>query len=91
METVQRSIAVAVECCHVEVTTLVVPGKNDAADEMRALSSWLASLRPDIPLHVSRFFPRHRMIDQPPTPVETVYRLAHTAREALRYVYIGNC
>ena len=58
---------------------------------MRALSSWLASVSPDIPLHVSRFFPRHRMIDRPPTPVDRVYRLAEIARERLRYVYTGNC
>lgn len=58
---------------------------------MRALSGWLASVGADIPLHVSRFFPRHRMADRPPTPVETVYRLADVAREKLRYVYTGNC
>lgn len=91
LETVKRSIALAAESCHVEVTTLVVPGGNDGEDEMRALSSWLASVSPDIPLHVSRFFPRHRMIDRPPTPVDRVYRLAEIARERLRYVYTGNC
>lgn len=91
LETVKRSIALAAESCHVEVTTLVVPGGNDGEDEMRALSSWLASVSPDIPLHVSRFFPRHRMTDRPPTPVDRVYRLAEIARERLRYVYTGNC
>lgn len=91
LETVKRSIALAAERCHVEVTTLIVPGGNDSAEEMRALSRWLASIRPDIPLHVSRFFPRHRMTDRPPTPVETVYRLADTAREQLQFVYTGNC
>lgn len=91
LETVKRSIVLAAENCHVEVTTLVVPGENDSLAEMRALSAWLASVRPDIPLHVSRFFPRHRMEDRPPTPVETVCRLADAARERLRYVYTGNC
>lgn len=91
LETVKRSIALAAESCHVEVTTLVVPGGNDGEDEMRVLSSWLASVSPDIPLHVSRFFPRHRMTDRPPTPVDRVYRLAEIARERLRYVYTGNC
>lgn len=91
LETVKRSIALAADTCHVEVTTLIVPGENDSADEMRALSGWLASVNPDIPLHVSRFFPRHRMTDRPPTPVDTVYRLADIARENLRYVYTGNC
>lgn len=91
LETVKRSIQLAAHRCHVEVTTLVVPGENDSEDEMRALSAWLASVNPDIPLHVSRFFPRHHMIDRLPTPVETVYRLADVARERLRHVYTGNC
>ena len=91
LETVKRSIALAAERCHVEVTTLIVPGENDGEEEMRALSGWLASVSADIPLHVSRFFPRHHMTDRPPTPVETVYRLADAARENLQYVYTGNC
>lgn len=91
LETVKRSIALAAPVCHVEITTLVVPGENDSEEEMRALSAWLASVSPEIPLHVSRFFPRYRMQDRPPTPVDTVYRLAEVARERLRYVYTGNC
>ncbi len=91
LETVRRSITLAAERCHVEVTTLVVPGENDSEEEMRALSVWLASVSPDIPLHVSRFFPRHRMADRPATPADTVCRLADLAREQLRYVYTGNC
>ena len=91
LETVKRNIAIAAESCHVEVTTLLVPGENDGEDEIRALARWLADVSPEIPLHLSRFFPRYRMADRPPTPVETVYRLADIARETLRYVYTGNC
>ena len=91
LETVKRSIALAAGRCHVEVTTLIVPGENDSEAEMQALSGWLASVSPEIPLHVSRFFPRYRMTDRQPTPVETVYRLADAAREKLKYVYTGNC
>ncbi len=91
LETVKRSILLAAQTCHLEVTNLVVPGENDSEEEMRALSTWLASVSPNIPLHVSRFFPRHRMQDRPPTPVSTVYRLADLARERLRHVYTGNC
>lgn len=91
LDTVKRSITLAAQTCHVEVTTLIVPGENDSADEMRALAGWLAGVSPLIPLHVSRFFPRHRMVDRPPTPIETVYSLAQVARETLRYVYTGNC
>ena len=91
LETVKRNIAIAAEQCHVEVTTLLIPGENDGEDEIRAMTRWLADIDPDIPLHLSRFFPRYRMTDRPPTGVEAVYRLAEVAREALRYVYTGNC
>ena len=91
LATVKRSIDLAAQHCHIEVTTLIVPGENDSEDEMRALSAWLASVSPEIPLHVSRFFPQHQMQDRPPTPIQTVYRLAEVARERLRYVYTGNC
>lgn len=85
-----RALA-ACETCHVEVTTLIVPGMNDADDEIDALSAWLASLDLEIPYHVSRFFPCHRLLDRGPTPVRTVYRLADVARRHLRSVYTGNC
>ena len=77
--------------CHLEVTCLVVGGHNDTPEEMRALSGWLASVDPDITLHVTRCFPRWRMAGGYPTPVETVYALADVAREALPHVYTGNC
>lgn len=91
LETVKRSIALAAERCHVEVTTLLIPGENDSPAEIRALARWLAGVDPGIPLHLSRFFPRYRMADRPPTPVERVYALAEEARAHLRYVYTGNC
>ncbi|MBR0374322.1 MAG: AmmeMemoRadiSam system radical SAM enzyme [Mogibacterium sp.] len=89
----------AAQTCHVEVTTLIVPGENDSVDEMRELSRWLAGIRDaagtvigaDIPLHVSRFFPRFHMADRNPTDVRLVYRLADVARESLNNVYTGNC
>ena len=77
--------------CHVEATTLVVPGKNDCEEDMDAVASFLASVSPDIPLHVTRFFPRFRMSDAQPTPVETVRHLADVARRRLRRVMTGNC
>ncbi len=88
----------AVTFCHVELTTLIIPGLNDSEDEMRGLSSWVAGLKnvhegsgEEIPLHISRFFPRFKMTDRDATDVSTVYRLADVAREKLRYVYTGNC
>ena len=76
---------------HVEVTTLVVPGRNDADADMDAIAAFVASVSPDIPLHVTRFFPRWRMVDASPTPVATIHRLADIARRRLRRVLVGNC
>ncbi len=91
LDTVKRTIALAAENCHVEVTTLLVPGKNDSPEEVQGLARWLADISPAIPLHLSRFFPRYRFSQLPPTPVETVYGLAEKAREYLQFVYTGNC
>ena len=91
LNTVTRTIERSAQSCHVEVTTLVIPGENDSEEEMDALSGWLASVDAEIPLHVTRFFPCFKMDDRGPTPVETVYRLAEIARGHLRYVYEGNC
>ena len=77
--------------CHVEATTLVVPGHNDAEADIDTIAAFLASVSPDIPLHVTRFFPRFRLLDVAPTPVATVRRLADTARARLRRVLVGNC
>lgn len=91
LETVKYNIELAANNCHVEVTTLIIPGVNDSEEEIGALSRWLASISPGIPLHVTRFFPRFKMTDRGLTPVETVYRLAELARKNLKYVYEGNC
>lgn len=93
LATVQETIRLlaATSSCHLEVTTLVVPDVNDSVDEMRELAAWLASVDPDITLHVSRFFPNWRMRDRGPTPVSRVYGLAETARKYLAHVYTGNC
>ena len=87
VDTVERSIALAVEQCRVEVTTLLVPGENDSAEEICALAQWPASVNPDLPLHLSRFFPQYQMQNRPPTSVKRVYRLAEEARNWLAYVY----
>jgi len=77
--------------CHVEVTTLVVPGRNDTDADIDAIAAFIASVSPDIPLHVTRFFPRWQMADAQPTPVATVRRFADVARRRLSRVLVGNC
>ena len=76
--------------CHVEVTTLVVPGRNDADGDVEAIAEFIASVSPDLPLHVTRFFPRFRMSDAQPTPTAVVRRLAEVARGRLKCVLTGN-
>jgi pyruvate formate lyase activating enzyme len=75
-----------------EITTLLIPGLNDSDDEIRSLSRWIASdLGTEIPLHFSAFHPDHRMLGRPPTPLATLNRARHLAREAgLKHVYTGN-
>lgn len=91
LETVKRFIRRAAEECHVELTTLIVPGENDRPEEMELEAQWIASIDPEIPLHVTRFFPGYRMTDRGATDVKTVYRLRDAAGKYLRYVYTGNC
>lgn len=95
LQTVKEFILHAAAGCHVELTTLIVPGKNDGISEMEKEAEWIASVGAltgkDIPLHVTRFFPRYHMADREATDVEKVYNLAETARKYLKYVFVGNC
>lgn len=90
LETVKGFIARAQESCHVELTTLIVPGENDSPEDMEAQAKWIAGLRPTIPLHITRFFPRYHMRDKEATDVEQLYRLAGIAERFLDKVYVGN-
>lgn len=74
-----------------EVTTLLIPGHNDSEAELRAIAEFLVSVSPDLPWHVSRFYPTFRLLDAAPTPLESVERALRAGQEAgLRYVYGGN-
>ncbi|MBP3804811.1 MAG: AmmeMemoRadiSam system radical SAM enzyme [Oribacterium sp.] len=89
----------AVKHCHVEVTTLIIPGENDTDDEIFELSRWIRELTDNdgnqigenIPLHLSRFFPKFHMTDRDATDVANVYHLKTVAEKNLKYVYTGNC
>ena len=99
LNTTKAFIERSVKDCHVELTMLIVPGMNDSEEEMMELTSWIAGLKDkngnvigsNVPLHISRFFPRYKMSDRPPTDVKKIYALADIAREKLKYVYTGNC
>ena len=92
LETVKRFIASAAKQCHVELTSLIVPGMNDTEEEMRAMTEWIASLPhgQEIPLHITRFFPRYKVIDRKATERALILRLVETARKQLQYVFPGN-
>lgn len=95
LETVKEFILRTASGCHVELTTLIVPGKNDTESEMEEEAEWIASVEASagkkIPLHITRFFPRYHMTDREATEVEKVYGLAETAKKYLEYVFVGNC
>jgi pyruvate formate lyase activating enzyme len=75
-----------------EITTLLIPGENDDAHELDAMTRWLhANLGPDVPLHFSAFHPDFRLRDRPPTPLSTLRRARAIALgNGLRHVYTGN-
>jgi pyruvate formate lyase activating enzyme len=75
-----------------EITTLLIPGKNDSDDELRAMSKWIRqNLGPDVPVHFTAFHPDWKMTDIPATPAATLTRAREIAQLAgLNYVYTGN-
>ncbi len=76
----------------VEVTNLIIPTLNDSDGDLRDLCRWIAkNMGTETPLHFSRFFPRYKMKNLPPTPATTLDRAREIARaEGLKHVYIGN-
>lgn len=76
----------------VEVTTLLIPGLNTDPDELKQLAGFLAgTLGPDTPWHISRFHPTYRLMDRPPTPMDTLRQAYDIGQRAgLKYVYMGN-
>lgn len=76
--------------CHVEATTLIVPGLSDDDEQIDAAARWLATLDADITYHLTRFFPTYCMRDAAPTPLSTLHRLADVASRHLEHVILGN-
>ncbi len=84
-----RNVEVAQEHSHVELTYLVVPDINDDPQVFKRFAAWVAALSPDIPLHLTRYFPSYKL-KTAPTPLTTLEQLAQLAREHLNFVYLGN-
>lgn len=76
----------------IELTNLIIPGINDDMEMIRRMCRWLVNNGlEETPLHFSRFFPHYKMLDIPPTPVQTLRTAKQIALdEGIRHVYLGN-
>ena len=75
-----------------ELTTLMIPGLNDSAEEIDAMTKWVVKeLGPDVPMHFTAFHPDWKMLDRPPTPLATLVQARRIAMQnGVRYAYTGN-
>ena len=74
-----------------EITTLIIPSFNDSENELKEIAQFLVTISPDLPWHISAFYPNYKMLDVPPTPKETLIKAYHIGKDAgLKYVYTGN-
>ena len=101
LDSTKEFIRCALKYCHVELTTLVVSGKDNEVSEnvsisdMEKISCWIKELEEEfgkkIPYHISRFFPRSQYMDRKPTDIDFMRKLYSIAEQKLEYVYLGNC
>ena len=89
LKEVLQAIEIAYERCHVEITTLVIPGKNDSDEEIRAIAKHVAGIDPEIPFHLSAYYPSYQYVQEGTTP-EHLYSRMEIAKEHLHHVYPGN-
>ncbi len=89
LEPVLQTIKTAAKRIHVEITTLIIPTLNDSIEEMSTISSFIASINPEIPLHISKYYPYYKL-SIPPTSNTTILKLVDVAKKQLKYVYPGN-
>ncbi|MCM0647944.1 AmmeMemoRadiSam system radical SAM enzyme [Clostridium swellfunianum] len=89
LKPVLSTIEIAAKSCHVEVTTLVVSGENDSLEEIEEIATFLGNIDRNIPLHLSRYFPRYKM-NNPPTDVDFMFKAEETAKKYLNRVGLGN-
>lgn len=87
LDAIKKIIELSQRHCHVEITTLIIPGENDSAEEIERLAAWIATINPEMPLHLTRFFPRYQYLDCEPTPWDIIYKLAEIAKLYLKNVY----
>ncbi len=86
IEVVKEFIALAAAKTHVEITTLIIPGENDSPAEISHIADFIAGIDPDIPLHITRFYPRYHAMDIPPADLELIAPLRRVAEKKLNRV-----
>ncbi|NLY43154.1 MAG: AmmeMemoRadiSam system radical SAM enzyme [Clostridiaceae bacterium] len=89
LKPVLKTIETAAKHCHVEITTLLVTGENDNLDEVEQIAAYLGSIRKDIPLHLTRYFPRYKY-KNPPTDISFMKKAEEVAKKHLSRVVLGN-
>ncbi|MEG0855642.1 MAG: AmmeMemoRadiSam system radical SAM enzyme [Terrisporobacter sp.] len=89
LDPVLETIKTASAYTHVEITTLMVSDENDSIEEIKNIAEFIASIDKNIPLHLSRYFPKYEM-KNPPTAVENIMKAKEEASKYLNYVYVGN-
>lgn len=86
LKVVQNFIRVSVQLCHIEITSLAVPGVLDSSAQIEEISSFIASLSQEIPLHITRYHPAWKYAKAPLSP-EIMHEMTESARKYLKYVY----
>ena len=89
LDPVLKTIKTIAKRSHLEITNLIIPGENDSGSDIIELVDFIADIDPNIPLHLSRYFPNYKM-KTPATPLKTMFFARDIARKKLKYVYLGN-
>lgn len=89
LDPVKNVIEKVASFIHLEVTNLIITDENDTPAEIKELASYLATINPDIPLHLSRYFPAYKFSNLP-TPIKIMEKSYEIAKEYLNFVYLGN-
>ncbi len=86
---VLETIKTAFGKTHIEITTLMITEENDSLSEIEQIALFLSKMSPDIPLHLSRYYP-HYLFKKPPTDIKKMIAAKNIANRYLNYVYLGN-
>lgn len=88
LDVVKNTIQAAQKHCHIEVTTLLIPGENE--HDIESIAKWLSEISPEMPLHISRFFPRNHYSNREATSREIIHNAVESAQKYLKNVFAGN-